>query len=293
MTRPLRIEFPGAVYYVTSRGDRREPIFDDDVDRQAFIDVLALALKRFDACALAFCLMDNHYHLVLHTRQPNLSVLMHLVNGVYTQAYNRRHAKVGHLFQGRFKAILVDRDAYLLEVCRYVDLNPVRAAMVVEPAQWPWSSYQVHTGLAAALPWLDTSAVHGYLLGHDVVSGCDRALAANRYAALVAQGKDVRLWDEALKGQIYLGDESFMTRMQALLAPEQVAASDVPGIQRRPPPLSLEQLLNHHPRNEAIAQAHIVGGHSMSSIAKAVGLSVSRVSRIVRGWEAGKAKDKA
>jgi len=293
MTRPLRIEFPGAVYHVTSRGDRREPIFDDDVDRQAFIDVVALALKRFDACALAFCLMDNHYHLVLHTRQPNLSALMHLVNGVFTQAYNRRHAKVGHLFQGRFKAILVDRDAYLLEVCRYVDLNPVRAAMVADPAQWPWSSYQVHTGLVAGLPWLDTSAVHGYLLGYDVASGRDSALAASRYAALVAQGKDVRLWDEALKGQIYLGDESFMTRMQALLAPEQAAASDVPGIQRRPPPLSLEQFLNHHPRNEAIARAHIVGGHSMSAIAKAVGLSVSRVSRIVRGWEAGKAKDKA
>ncbi|HEY9098951.1 MAG TPA: transposase [Thiobacillus sp.] len=293
MTRPLRIEFPGAVYHVTSRGDRREPIFDDDVDRQAFVDVVALALKRFDACVLAFCLMDNHYHLVLNTRQPNLSALMHLVNGVYTQAYNRRHAKVGHLFQGRFKAILVDRDAYLLEVCRYVDLNPVRAAMVADPAQWPWSSYQVHTGLVTGLPWLDTSAVQGYLLGYDVVSDRDRALAASRYAALVAQGKDVRLWDEALRGQIYLGDESFMTRMQALLAPEQAAASDVPGIQRRSPPMSLAQFFNHHPRNEAIAQAHIVGGYSMSVIAKEIGLSVSRVSRIVRGWEAKMAKDKA
>ncbi|MDP2266382.1 MAG: transposase [Thiobacillus sp.] len=101
MTRPLRIEFPGAVYHVTSRGDRREPIFDDDVDRQAFIDVVALALKRFDACALAFCLMDNHYHLVLHTRQPNLSALMRLVNGVYTQTYNRRHSKVVPRTQGQ------------------------------------------------------------------------------------------------------------------------------------------------------------------------------------------------
>ncbi|MHB1246055.1 MAG: transposase, partial [Sulfuriferula sp.] len=142
MTRPLRIEFPGALYHVTSRGDRREPIFEDDADRQAFMGIVALALDRFDACALAFCLMGNHYHLVLHTRQPNLSALMRQINGVYTQAYNRRHAKVGHLFQGRFKAILVDRDAYLLEVCRYVDLNPVRAAMVADPAQWPWSSYR-------------------------------------------------------------------------------------------------------------------------------------------------------
>ena len=111
MARPLRIEFPGAVYHVTSRGDRDEDIFVDDQDRQA--------LSRFDAEALAYCLMGNHYHFVLHTRQANLSLLMRHVNGVYTQTYNRRHHKVGHLFQGRFKAILVDRDAYLLEVCRY------------------------------------------------------------------------------------------------------------------------------------------------------------------------------
>lgn len=293
MTRPLRIEFPGAIYHVTSRGDRREPIFDDDVDRQAFVDVVALALGRFDACALAFCLMDNHYHLVLHTRRPNLSALMHLVNGAYTQAYNRRHAKVGHLFQGRFKAILVDRDAYLLEVCRYVDLNPVRARMVVDPAQWPWSSYRAHTGLVSALPWLDTPALHGYLLGADAVTDGDRARAASRYVTLVAQGKDVHLWDDALKGQIYLGDEAFMTRMQALLTPGQASAADVPSVQRRAQPMDMAHYFNNHPRDEAIALAHVVGGHTMSLIAKELGLSVSRVSRIVRGWEAGEAKGKA
>lgn len=293
MTRPLRIEFPGAIYHVTSRGDRREPIFDDDVDRQAFVDVVALALGRFDACALAFCLMDNHYHLVLHTRRPNLSALMHLINGACTQAYNRRHAKLGHLFQGRFKAILVDRDAYLLEVCRYVDLNPVRARMVAEPAQWSWSSYRAHTGLAPALPWLDTPALHAYLLGADAESDGDRARASSRYATLVAQGKDVRLWDDALKGQIYLGDEAFMERMQALLTPGQASASDVPSIQRRSQPMDLAHYFNNHPRDEAIALAHVVGGHTMSLIAKELGLSVSRVSRIVRGWETGEAKGKA
>ena len=137
MSRPLRIEFPGAIYHVTSRGDRREPIFDDDQDREAFLDVVGTALERFDACALAYCLMGNHYHLVLHTRSANLSRLMRQINGVYTQTYNRRHRKVGHLFQGRFKAILVDENAYLLEVCRYVDLNPVRARMVPHPADCP------------------------------------------------------------------------------------------------------------------------------------------------------------
>ncbi len=140
MARPLRIEFPGAVYHVTSRGDRREPIVLGDEDREDLLGVLGQALHRFDACALAWCLMDNHYHFVLHTRQPNLSLLMRHINGVYTQRFNRRHGKVGHLFQGRFKAILVDRDAYLLEVCRYVELNRVRAQLVDHPAQWPCSA---------------------------------------------------------------------------------------------------------------------------------------------------------
>ena len=115
MARPLRIEFSGAIYHVTSRGDRREVIFEDDVDRRSFLEVVSQALRRFDAVALAYCLMDNHYHFVIHTRRANLSRLMRQINGVYTQAYNRRHHKVGHLFQGRFKGILVDRDAYLLE----------------------------------------------------------------------------------------------------------------------------------------------------------------------------------
>ena len=120
MSRPLRIEFPGASYHVTSRGDRREPIFEDDTDRAALLGVVEEGMRRYDAQMLAYCLMGNHYHFVLHTRQANLSRLMRHLNGVYTQAYNHRHRKVGHLFQGRFKAILVDRDAYLLEVCRYV-----------------------------------------------------------------------------------------------------------------------------------------------------------------------------
>ena len=135
MTRPLRIEFPGALYHVTSRGDRREAIFIDDADRQSLLAVLEQAMDRFDAVVLAYCLMGNHYHFVMHTRRANLSRLMRHFNGVYTQDFNRRHGKVGHLFQGRFKAVLVDRDAYLLEVCRYVELNPVRAAMAQAPTR--------------------------------------------------------------------------------------------------------------------------------------------------------------
>lgn len=206
MARPLRIEFPGAIYHVTSRGDRREDIFEDDLDRRNFLELVAQALQRFDAVALAYCLMDNHYHFVIHTRRANLSRLMRQINGLYTQAYNRRHNKVGHLFQGRFKGILVDRDAYLLEVCRYVDLNPVRARRVRAPGNWPWSSYAAHTCAAPAPEWLDTPSIHGYILGHPLVTRNDTIKAAHHYAALVAAGKGVALWDQALSQQIYLGD---------------------------------------------------------------------------------------
>lgn len=122
---------------MTSRGDRHEPIYRDDEDRLAQLEIIAQAMDRFDAQVLAYCQMGNHYHLVLHTRQANLSRLMRHVNGVYTQAFNRRHGLVGHLFQGRFKAVLVDRDAYLLALCRYVERNPVAAGMVADVRQWP------------------------------------------------------------------------------------------------------------------------------------------------------------
>src|SRR4051794_14849068 len=228
MARPLRIEFPGAVYHVTSRGDRGEPIFVDDEDRQGLLEVVAQALSRFDAETLSYCLMDNHYHFVLHTRQANLTLLMRHINGVYTQTFNRRHDKVGHLFQRRFKAILVDRDAYLLAVCRYVDLNPVRARLVKKPEAWAWSSYRPHVGQTAAPTWLDTEGLHGYLLGRPVRAAADRRRATNQYARLVASVPDASLWDSALRQQIYLGDEAFVERMQGLAEPRNSADNDIP-----------------------------------------------------------------
>ncbi|MBU4594901.1 MAG: transposase, partial [Proteobacteria bacterium] len=130
MARPLRIEFPGAVYHVTSRGNAQAAIFVDGVDRNTFLAVLRQTLRRFNVLCHAYCLMTNHFHLLLETPDANLSKAMRQLNSVYTQAFNRRHGRVGHVLQGRFKAIVVDREAYLLELCRYVVLNPVRAGMV-------------------------------------------------------------------------------------------------------------------------------------------------------------------
>ena len=293
MARPLRIEFPGAVYHVTSRGDRREPIFVDDEDRVDLLDIVAQALSRFDAQMLAYCLMGNHYHFVLHTRQANLSLLMRHINGVYTQSYNRRHNKVGHLFQGRFKAILVDRDAYLLEVCRYVELNPVHAGMKRKAQTWPWSSYRAHVGLETTPEWLDSDGLHGYLLGRAVRSDADRRRAADRYARLVASAPNASLWDRALRQQIYLGDADFVERMQALADPRNSTDEDIPKVQRRKL-RSLKQWLDTcDSREEALYRAHTQSALSMTAMARELGLSVSRVSRLIAQAERGQAKGKA
>src|SRR3972149_1913919 len=120
MARPLRIEYPGALYHLTSRGDRHGPIFDDDQDRRAFLDILGDVVARFRWQCHAYCLMGNHYHLMIETPEGNLTKGMRQLNGVFTQWSNRRHQRSGHLFQGRYKAILVDRDSYFLELARYI-----------------------------------------------------------------------------------------------------------------------------------------------------------------------------
>jgi REP element-mobilizing transposase RayT len=286
VSRPLRIEFTGAIYHVTSRGDRREPIFEDDEDRRQLLAVLEQGLGRFDAQVLAYCLMGNHYHFVLHTRVPNLSRLMRHLNGVYTQQFNRRHGKVGHLFQGRFKAVLVDRDAYLLEVCRYVELNPVRAGMVAEPGAWPWSSYLAHSGKAPPPGWLDTPGLHGYLLGREARTAAQVRVAGARYAAWVAAGRGLQLWEGALRQQIYLGDEAFVERMQAQAAGAAKASTEVPRRQRvRPQKLAGYLAASPDDRALALRRAYVEGGITMSRIARELGLSVSRVSRLIAGAE--------
>ena len=279
MSRPLRIEFEDALYHVTARGDRREPIFEDDADRGALLAVVEQGLERFDAVAYAYCLMGNHYHVVVQTRQLNLSRLMRHVNGVYTQTYNRRHAKVGHLFQGRFKAVVVQEDAYFLEVCRYVDLNPVRAGMVKQPQDWAWSSYRAHTGRAEGPRWLDSATLHRWLAPR-----APRRDGPKRYSQFVAQGRGVKLWEEALSGQIYLGNEAFVREMQARAdSPDE---REIPRAQRRSAARPLQHYFEDPDRDAAIARAYLEGGHTQSAIAKATGLSVSRISRLIAAHEA-------
>jgi len=287
MARPLRIEFEGAVYHVTSRGDRRESIFIDSEDRLGLLTVVAEAMRRFDAEILAYCLMGNHYHFVVHTRQANLSRLMRHVNGVYTRAFNQRHGLVGHLFQGRFKSIHVDRDAYLMELCRYVELNPVRAKMIASPAEWPWSSYRAHAGIEPSPDWLDTEGLHEYMLGREVRNVDDRRIAVQRYEELVASGLGVPLWEVALRQQTYLGDEAFIERLQNRIDAQRLNCSEIPVAHRKRMKTLAQWLDTDGSRGDGMRRAYIEGGWTMSAIAEQSRLSVSRVSRLIKGAERG------
>ena len=210
MSRPIRIEFANALYHVTSRGDRREAIFEDDDDRLSFLQTLGQVVEQFNWLCYAWCLMDNHYHLLIQTPDGNLSKGMRQLNGVFTQLSNRRYRRVGHLFQGRFKAILVDSDAYLLELARYVVLNPVRAGMVKNAAHWRWSSYRASMGLVPAETFL---AVDGLLAQF----AARRSLAQTRYAQFVAEGIMHRRLGNNSRGRCSSGMNTLLSKCKATL----------------------------------------------------------------------------
>lgn len=142
MSRPLRIEYPGAFYHVTARGNERKDIFADDRDQERFLFYVNAAFERYKARIHAYCLMSNHYHLLIETPVGNLAQTMRHINGLYTTYFNVKRNRNGHLFQGRYKAILVEKDEYAGELSRYIHLNPVRAKIVERPEDYEWSSYR-------------------------------------------------------------------------------------------------------------------------------------------------------
>lgn len=281
MSRPLRIELSGGLYHVTSRGDRREDIYLNDEDRVAWLDILGAVCKRFNWACHAWCEMTNHYHLVIETPEGNLSLGMRQLNGVYTQYVNRTHDRVGHVFQGRYKAILVEKEAYLLELSRYVVLNPVRAGMVKRPEQWAWSSYRAMLGQADRPPWLHTD----WILGQFATR---RSRAVEKYVDFVRAGVGLpSIWD-GLRSQIYLGSEKFVERLQRK-APTEADLGEIPRMQRRPiaKPLATYAKAAGDDRDRAIAQAYASGDYTMKQIAEHFAVHYSTVSRAVRNASGG------
>jgi putative transposase len=281
MARPLRLEFAGALYHVTSRGDGREDIYLSDEDRLAWLETFAAVCLRFNWVCHAYCLMSNHYHLIVETPDANLSIGMRQLNGVYTQRFNRTHGRVGHVFQGRFKAILVDKDSYLLELSRYVVLNPLRARMVRKLENYPWSSYLATGGQAAVPAWLHVDAILSQFSAQRV-----RAIA--KYVTFVHDGQGLpSVWSQ-LQGQIFLGSEAFLKRVQTLIE-EKPTLAEVPKAQQRARAKELKDFAKKFPRDEAIARAFLSGHHTMASVADFFHVHYTTVSRVVKAFEAARA----
>ena len=277
MTRPLRLEFPGALYHVTARGDRKEKIFLDHSDRRQWLDTLGLVCSRFNFIVHAYCQMGNHFHLMIETAEGNLSQGMRQLNAIYSQEFNRRHRLVGHVFQGRYKAILVQKESYLLELARYVVLNPVRSGIVADPKNWPWGSYNFTTGESEAPVWLDTV----WLL-NQFDSVPDLAGVAYRQFVLEGIGKDSPLKDT--KHQMVLGDQAFVAQHGDRLGTTDLTA--VIKDQRRIAAMTLpEYEKTWANRDEAMARAYRSTAFTMVEIGKHFGVSDKTVSRAVRRYE--------
>ncbi len=264
MSRPLRLEFPGSLWHITARGNAKQPIFRDDSDREFFLDLLGACVKRHAWVLTAYVLMSNHFHQLIELTTETLSRGMQWLNGSYGQAFNRRHQRVGHLFQGRFHAPLIEKDAYFAQVLRYIVLNPVRAGLVRRADEYTWSSHRAVIGETPAPEWLAVDDVLAQF-------GSNRALARACYRHFVhdAIGIEDTPWRD-LVGQIYLGSEEWVKRMREIVG--------------------LEPRCDDHPR-----QQRIIGAPPMSAVVAAVaetfGIDSDRVRqghgtipRLVAAW---------
>lgn len=281
MARPLRIEYSGAVYHITTRGNARKNIFSDDQDREKFLGVLESVIRKYNWICHAYCLMDNHYHLLIETPDANLSIGMRQLNGIFTQSYNRRYKRPGHIFQGRYKAILVDKDNYLLELCRYIVLNPVRAGLIELPEQWKWSSYTATAGLKKVPGYLSVDWIPG-------VFGANRTTGQKHYRKFVKEGINRKSPWEKLQGQILLGGDSFMEKFKDLLSNKE-EIKEIPRRQRYAGRPSLKELFKNErsggkkDRNQGMYNAHMKYGYSLKEIADYLEVHYTTVSKVIKG----------
>ncbi len=280
MARPLRIEYDGAIYHITSRGNARRSIFKDDKDRLNFLDTLQQVNHRYNWHCHAYCLMKNHYHLVIETPDGNLSKGMRQLNGVYTQTYNRRHKRVGHIYQGRYKSILIQKESHLLEVCRYVVLNPVRAKTVEKPEEWKWSSYRATAGRGKGHLCLQTDWVLGQF-------GRRRINAKRRYREFVKAGIGEKgLWNE-IQGQSILGEEGFVETLLHYVKGYKYV-QEIPKRQRYLKRPELEEIFNNvtpgakKMRNLRIKDSVEEYGYSQKEVAHHLKMHYSTVSRLMK-----------
>ena len=277
MPRPIRLDYPGAHFHVTSRGNEQRTIFMDEGDRRRFLSLLATTHDRFDVVCHAYCLMGNHYHLLVESGSGRFSAALQHINGSYGRFFNRRHERVGHLFQGRFKSNLIDTDSYLLEVVRYIELNPCRAALVADPAEWAWSSYRSRLGLAPAPEWLRVEPVMERF-------GQTEA-GRQAYRDFILAGLENQLIHRKLKGDSIIGSPEFVA-VQADRARRRSPSQKVPRRQRladRPALGAIfEGVADAPDRRRRAVRACVGYGYRMTEVAAFLDLHYTTISRWVR-----------
>jgi len=286
MSRQLRIQFPGAIYHVTSRGNRRQPVVVDDVDRDAFFERVGKTVEKYGWQMFAVTFMTNHFHLFFRTPQTNLSRGMQFLLSGYAAKWNQRHSKTGHVFQGRFRGHLVEDETYFWSVSRYVHLNPV-PVLVERPEQWNWSSYVGYIDANRRLPWIDYQTVLNAWQG--TVGGDDPMQTYRRYVESALAAPEPSPFDKAIDGWI-LGSEQFADRVHAIISPD--SQQPTPTKARNRMPLKKEQLLetlcdvfdiapaalstrgNRHPARAIFAYlGYFQTGATLIELAEGLGLS--------------------
>ncbi len=269
VARPPRLEVPDGIFHTFSRGNERRRIFRDDADFRRFLKLLGGVVARYRWRLLTYCLMPNHHHLLVQTPEPNLSRGMRQLNGVYAQWFNRRHDRVGHLFQGRFGARLVQDDEHMLTVCRYIVRNPLRTSNPIHPLDWPWSSHRAILGLEPPPAFLDVDRLLSFF-------GATKAAARELYRAHVEETDD-----PPPSHPLVNGDDGFVADHVALVPPD-------PEFPRRysvvtPPPLA--ELVHDRDDVSAVAAAHLDHGYSMRQIATHLRCGTATISRRIRAHE--------
>lgn len=277
MSRPVRIEFPGAIYHITSKGSEGQTVFYDRDDRGVFLNILDNVVSRFGWLLHAYVLMDDHYHLVVEIPEVNLSKGMRQLNGVYTQHFNRRHEKDGPIFQGRFKSVLFEKDSYLLPVCRHVVLNPVRLGAPSQLSRYRSSSHLATAGDVSVPDYLHTGDVLGAFGKR--LRDCQR-----KYRQFVESGIDAESPLDERRHQVLLGSPEFLKSMAPILQGERMARRGPRRAQRRRSLPSLFKNVERQSRvlrNEKIRRAHLDHGYTLMEIGDYLGLHYTTVSKVV------------
>lgn len=277
MARPLRINYPGAFYHVTSRGNEQREVFKGQRDREKFLSYLESAFERYGAVIHCWCLMGNHYHLLLETPGGNLPQIMRHLNGAYTTYFNVKRRRSGHLFQGRYKAFLVEADAYALELSRYIHLNPVRAGLAARPEDYPWSSYRNYIGRAVTPAWLKTGQILGCVAAN--AEG-----APSRYREFVEDrlGKE---YESPLQGAVagtILGRLAFIDKVKHNHVHSRALANDVPALRQLTARPTVEEILaavgeemgarEKEARRIGLHLCHILSGLSLRQLGEIFGM---------------------